>query len=82
MPLSQIIDTFALLISVVDKLMDVLPNYDQRKRKEFYNLRQKYENEKKQSYPLRDDNKVGIYRDKLLLFMSEFKKEIGGSSED
>jgi len=76
MGLRKIVDTFTLLVSVVDKVMDLLPSYDQNKKKQFYSLRKKYEEEKSKNYPDRDDNLVGVLHDDLLRFMDVFKEEL------
>lgn len=68
-----IVDT---LLSITDKVMDHLPNYEQRKKKEFRSLRMAYDNEKSKDPSQRDDNLVGVYRDRLLLFVSIFEKEM------
>ena len=64
------------VLSIVDKAMDLIPNYEQRKKSEFRSLRMAYENEKSKDYPHRDDNLVGIYRDRLLRFIDIFAKDI------
>jgi len=76
--ITGVFDAVSMLLSVVSKAMDMIPNYEQRKKKEFFKLMEDYENEKKKAYPARDDNLVGIYRDRLMLFISVFDTEISG----
>ena len=71
-------EVFGTLLSVVDKVMDIIPNYEQIKKEKFYSLRVAYENEKSKEFPYRDDNLVGIYRNRLLQFISVFDSEISG----
>ena len=75
-PVTGVADAVTMLLSVVGKVMDKLPNYDQRKKEEFYKLRTKYENEKSKEYYMRDDNQLGIYRDRVMRFCSIFSTEL------
>ena len=70
------IELVGTLLSIVDKTMDLLPDYDQIKKEQFYRMRMQYENEKNKSYPHRDDNLVGVYRDRCLQFAASFADEI------
>ncbi len=65
-------------LSIIDKFMDMLPDYEQRKKEKFYSLKVAYENEKSKQVPYRDDNLVGIYRNRILQFLSVFNSEISG----
>lgn len=69
-------ETINLLLNVVDKTMDLIPNYDQRKKSEYRRYKTAYEEEKNKAYPHRDDNLVGVYRDRLLRFIAAFNFEI------
>lgn len=64
-------------LSIANKLMDKIPNYDQKKRKEFYELNMRYVEEKKRVYPDRDDDLIMNLRDQLTAFLEAFDKEIG-----
>jgi len=77
MAATGIMETITLLMSIADKVMDMLPDYEQIKKEEFLRLKTAYENEKKKDVLSRDDNLVGIYRDMLLMFLSVFNEEIG-----
>ena len=77
-PVTGVADAVTMLLNVVGKAMDFIPNYDQRKKEEYHTLRTAYENEKKKSYPNRDDNLVGVYRDRLMQFVAIFNNEISG----
>lgn len=73
-----VIELVGAALSIVDKAMDLIPNYDQRKKQKFYKMRMQYEDEKNKEYPHRDDNLVGIYRDRCLQFIAIFADEISG----
>ena len=73
-----VLNTINLLLSVTDKLMDKLPDYEQRKKEKFLKMKRRYENEKAKQYPDRDDNLIGVYRDRILRFIAIFNSEISG----
>jgi len=75
LPIGEIIQ---LALSITDKLMDKIPNYEQRKREQFHKLRDKYEKEIVKNYPDRDDTRIDDYRDNLLRFLQDFNKEVAG----
>lgn len=68
-----------LAIGVVSKVLDMLPDYDQRKRKKFHDLNKKYEFEKIKDYPDRDDERVIILRHELRNFIKAFQAEISST---
>ena len=76
--MSGVIGTVNLLLSVTDKLMDKFPNYDQSKKETYFELKRNYENEKAKEYPNRDDNLVGVHRNRLLRYIAIFDSEISG----
>lgn len=63
-------------ISLADKALSLVPNYDQRKKKKFYELKERYENEFRKDYPERDDNLIDHYRNDLLCHIQAFSSEI------
>ena len=69
-------DWVTISLSLVDQILKKTPDYDERKRKEYYKLKKDYYNEK--SSKDRDDNNVSVYRDELRLFTEVFIKEISG----
>lgn len=69
-------ESITLLLSIANKLMDLLPDYEQVKREKFHRLRTKYEEEQMKEWDKRDDNLLGIYRSRILLFMQDFEQEI------
>jgi len=75
-PVTGVANAVTMLLSVVGKVMDKLPNYTQKKKEEFYELRTQYEEEVAKEYPNRDDNKLGIYRDRVMRFCSIFNSEL------
>lgn len=70
------LEAIELLLKVVDTVLAKLPNYDQKKREQFFDLRTKYENELIKDYPDRDDNLIDTYHDELLRFIKAFVSEI------
>jgi len=75
-PVTAVASAFTMLLSVVNKTMDMLPDYEQRKKEKFHKMQRDYNNEKNKEYPQRDDNLVGIYRDRCLQFVAVFNYEI------
>lgn len=71
-----VLDSIKLLLSIASKVMEMLPNYEQKKREEYFNLLKTYEDEMSRDYPLRDDNKVIQYRRALLNFVAVFADEL------
>lgn len=66
----------AALFSVTDKLLDKMPDYDQRKKEKYFKLRTRYNDEFKKDYPSRDDDLILNLRDELLSFIDTFSKEV------
>ena len=65
-----------LALSFATKLMNKTPDYDQKKRKEFYEKKLSYECEKVKSYPERDDDLILNQKSELQSFLMAFDKEI------
>jgi hypothetical protein len=63
-------------MSIADKLMDKIPNYDQRKKEKYYKLKRKYENEKSKVWHERDDQRIDLLRYELCDFLKIFNSEI------
>lgn len=72
----SVLGTVELLLSVTGKLLDKLPDYDQRKKEKFNKLQKEYNEEITKEYPQRDDNKLANLRDEIKIFTSTFIKEI------
>jgi hypothetical protein len=70
------LESIKILSQVASKVMDMLPNYEQSKRNTYYNLLKSYQDEKGRDYPLKDDNKLIMYRNDLLRFLDVFSKEL------
>lgn len=64
----------AAALSIVDKAMDMAPNYEQRKKQKYYKLKREFLNEITREDG--DDNRIGNLRDELLQFLETFNKEI------
>ena len=69
-----ITEVITLLLSIFDKVLDKTPDFDQKKKNQYFKLKKEYEDEKKSIN--RDDNRVDNLRDKLLLFVETYSKEI------
>lgn len=65
-----------LVLSIVDKLLSKTPNYDQKKAKEFYELKLSYVGELKKTYPERDDDLIMNLRDQLGVWIESFDKDM------
>lgn len=64
------------LLGIIDKFMDKIPDYDQKKRDQFHELKLRFEEEKKRIYPDRDDDLIMNLRDQIIAFAEDFNKEI------
>jgi hypothetical protein len=65
---------FEVALQFGSKLLDKMPNYDQKKREEFFKLKRDYQREK--AHPDRDDDQLLNLKDKLEAFMQAFAKDI------
>ena len=65
-----------IMTKITEKLMDKIPDYDDRQRKKYLKLKERYEKEDVKNFPERDDNLVCTYRDDLLRFLDSFAKKI------
>ena len=73
------IDFASELLAVIGKTMELIPNYDQRKKDKYFKLLEKYENEKNRDLDYRDANLLCIYRDELMRYISVYHSEISKS---
>jgi len=62
----------------ISKLMDKIPNYDQRKKKKYYKLKRSLNEQRKLVYPKRDDELILNLADELYDLGEIFYKEIFG----
>lgn len=77
MPVIETITLVSALIKVTDKLMDKIPDYDQRKRQEFKDLHLELTEELARVKGVdRDDDKVMNLRDQLRAHCVAFAQEI------
>ena len=72
----SVISLISSSMSVIEKYMDKTPNYPQKKREEFFRIKNSLDNEMKKEYPLRDDDLIMNIRDEYILFAETFAKEI------
>ena len=66
-----------LVLSIVDKLLAKTPDYDEKKKKQFYDLKLSYTGELKKTYPERDDDLIMNIRDQLSVWIEAFNNEEG-----
>jgi len=72
----SLIETAGLLFGVVSKFMDKTPNYDQKKKQEYYDLKKEYDEQVKKDFPDRDDELISMLRDELRVLSQVFYEEI------
>ena len=75
-PVSSGFDMTKELLIVVGKIINRLPNYNQKKKEKYYELVKKYDTEMSRTYDNRDDNQVGIAKMELDRFVKVFSDEI------
>lgn len=69
-------DWVTLALSLGLEIMKKIPNYDQKKRNEYYNKTKQYNQEKAKTYPERDDDLLLSLKEDLFAHLDAFKKEI------
>jgi hypothetical protein len=62
------------LLGVVDKVLEAMPDYEQRKREKYFKLKKAYLEEMTREDG--DDNLADNLRDELKLFIESFSKEL------
>lgn len=67
-----------LALSLGDQILKKIPNYDQKKRKDYYEKKSLYTQEKAKTYPERDDDLLLALKEDLYNHLEAFKKEIEG----
>lgn len=65
-----------LAASIFEKYMQTQPDYNQKKKEQFYEAKKRYIDEINKEIMDRDDNLVGVYHDKLFLLLQAFNTEI------
>jgi len=63
---------------IVEKTMDMLPDYPEAKRKELYKLRREYKNELQKDLEQIDSLALEHKYDKLRVFIETFHQELHG----
>ena len=71
---SSVTEVITLFLSVFDKVLDRMPNYSQRKKKQYYKLKKAYLDEIKSEN--RSDTAVDVYFGDLILFIECFGAEL------
>lgn len=67
-----------LALSLGDKLLDKLPDYDQRKKDDYYKKKKQYLLERSKNYPQRDDDLLLTLKEDLYNYLDAFRKELEG----
>ena len=71
--MNPIHQTFNLLLSVTDKLLDKMPSYSQRKKEKYFKLKEEYRKE----YTLGlDYNLIDNKKDELEAYIETFSQEL------
>lgn len=65
-----------LAMKLAEKIMDKLPDYDQRKKEQFYKLKTKLNNAWNSPYETRDDDLILNLQDQMKIFLESFYEEI------
>jgi len=65
------------VIKLIDKVMDRMPNYEQRKKEKYFKLKKKLLDESKKPNHLKIDGRIDDLVDELILFVDAFSEEIG-----
>jgi len=68
--------TLELALSILDKLLDKIPDYDDRKIKNYYKIKDKFRKEVNRPYSERDDDLILDLRDELIDQMFLTNREI------
>jgi hypothetical protein len=66
----------ASLLSIIGKVMDRMPTYNQTRKAKFLKLKEEYESELIKDFPTRDDELIILKRMELLEFARVFQSEI------
>ncbi len=70
------VELIAAALSIISKVMDTLPNYEQAKKQKFHKLKEEYYEEFQKPSGERDDNKLTDLYGQLVRFASDFAKEL------
>ena len=65
-----------LALNIGNELMKKIPDYDQKKRQQFFNKTTQLQDEWNKPYDKRDDDLILNLRDELSAFLEAFYKEI------
>ena len=65
-----------LAANIAEKYMESIPNYEQKKKEQFFDAKTRYLNEINKEIMDRDDNLVSIYHDELYIILESFYQEI------
>ena len=63
-------------ITLASEFLKKRPDYDQKKKEQFLELREKYDTEKNKPHDVRADNVVDTLRDELVRFIQVFSQEV------
>lgn len=65
-----------LAMKLAEGFMDQIPNYDQRKKKEYYNLKNRLNDSWNAPWEKRDDDLILNLQEKMKVFLESFYEEI------
>jgi len=69
-------DYLAAVLQIANKLMDKIPDYDQRKKEKLFKLSKEYQEELVRPRDMQDDDLIANLQDEIKLFVTTFAKEI------
>ena len=72
-------DYFTLAMQLGVELLEKFPSYDQRKKQQFFDKKNLYNQEKAKTYEQRDDDLLLSLKEELGVFLESFLQEIKGS---
>lgn len=64
------------VLSLLDKIMDRTPNYEQSKKEQYFKIKKKLLEEAKKPDHIKNDGIIDDLSDELLIFVESFSEEI------
>lgn len=69
-------DYLQAALQIANKLLDKIPDYDQRKKEKLFKLSKEYQEELVRPRDMQDDDLIANLQDEIKLFVTTFAKEI------
>lgn len=79
-PVTAIANAVDSLLRVTVSILDKMPDYEQRKKESFFDLKRRYENEKRKGDDERDLSFLLNMKQELIDFYEIFYKELEGAN--